>query len=600
MSSSAPEPSSALSLERTEQIFTRDIVWLRLSGAFRADDPRVTVLLGQPGAGKTTFTKTLAISTAAPTRPVVINANDFRGFYPDYLKRRNQPGWEDAHSQQIDYAVRRWVQMAVDYVRGIGASMIVVDDVGSRQLAADIVDRFADSASETTSHEVEFAFLAASDAEIQVLDFESHQLTYERTGESTYTGDEPDAQLQTNILEVAQFVENEPGVGTVTIYGGFDNGVIARRRRAETGDWIHDRVPGQLRLPGAQAMSVPELVEKTRDLDWNLQQTQDWLGLYASLSVRLDAKLLPGLRRARQAAEPRLFAAALELHSDRPAVTWGHYQPVTISDMDTVVQMLQYRPHVTIGVLDFDQQPAQSEQPSPEHAHFYEERNRASDPALNPLSANEVAAMWNAALIAAGLDDRATVVVIGRPELDPKAFNQLVGKDCDVMLPDGRTDGDVEASQHQHFWQILGRHIYVAASLIEYHRADLQTMYEQGYDGWERQIPRGAREVFQIIGGEERLLRSAPTAAPPAAARIVAVIEETFAPEAHLAEGPPPADLHHRRATDTHHVIGTAREIGEPIEAAFPSIIDRSSMVVDLPSPADTPPPQGLEPGANL
>ncbi|MFE9327650.1 zeta toxin family protein [Nocardia sp. NPDC052278] len=581
MSNSAPEPSSALSLERAEQIFTQGIVWLHLSEAFPSDDPRITVLLGQPSAGKTTFTKTLADSTAAPTRPVVINPHDFRGFYPDYLKKKNQPGWEEAHSAQIDYEVRRWVRMAVDYVRAIGASIIVVDDVGSRQLAADIVAQFTDSPPVTASHEVSFAFLAASDAEIELLELECHQLIYERTGHSTYTGDGSDAQLKTNILEAAQFVENEPGVGTIAIYGGLDNDVIALRHRGETGNWIHDRVEGQSRLPGAQTMSVPELVEKTHHLEWNLQQTQDWLGLHASLTVRLEPKLLPSLRRAREAAEPQLFAPALELHSDRAAVTWGHYQPVTISDMDTVVQMLQHRPRVTIGVLDFDQQPAQ---PTPEH--------RASASALNPLRAYEVVAMWNAALIATGLDDRVAVVPIGRPELDPATFNQLFHKDTyDVVLPTERVDGEPETSQHQYYWQILDRVIYAADPLIEYHRVDVQAVFEEGNDSWKRLLPRGALEVFEIVGGEDRLLIPSISVG----ARILSIIDDTLAPQAVLAGRSAHSDIPHRRATD--YVIGTASDFGASIEAALPSVIDRQWTTEEPSRPADSPPAPGLERG---
>ncbi|WP_433206924.1 zeta toxin family protein [Nocardia sp. CA-107356] len=171
-------------LEVAEQIFTEHIIRSLLSEAFPEHSPRATVLIGHPGADVTTFARSLA-DAAVDARPVVISVEDFRGFYPDYLALLYEPGWEEANRNQVDFEAYRWQNMAVEYLRGIGASMII-HGVSSRQTAADIVDRLATAPPETAPYEVEFAFPATSDAEIDLLRLESHQRAYEQLGHSSY------------------------------------------------------------------------------------------------------------------------------------------------------------------------------------------------------------------------------------------------------------------------------------------------------------------------------------------------------------------------------------------------------------------------------
>ncbi|WP_433206921.1 hypothetical protein ACQP1G_20930 [Nocardia sp. CA-107356] len=356
-------------------------------------------------------------------------------------------------------------------------------------------------------------------------------------------------------------------------------------------------------------MSVPEVIAKTRDLNWNMLQTQDWLTLAASLKFRLDTALLPVLNHTRELAEPRIFAPARDQRSALPAVTWGRYQLVTTWHLDAVVHMLQHHPRVVIGVLDPAHQPDQSVQPPPEHAHFYRERNRASAPQLNPMTAHEVTAMWNAALIGADLHHRVTVIPIGRPELDPTAFNELFKEgEYDTMLPDGGADVEPTTSQHQHYSQILHRIIYSADSSIDLD-GELRALFEEGNDAWKRHVPRGALEVFQIVNGEDRLLRSAPIEAihfhaqpapSGAAARIAAIVQDGLLPHTDPTTSTA-GDHPRRRFIDAYYAFGTSNDFATTIEAVLPSAFDRPWTTDSTRSPqTDGPATPGPERGQDL
>ncbi|MFI9406944.1 hypothetical protein [Nocardia sp. NPDC052316] len=79
----------------------------------------------------------------------MISVEDLRGFYPQYRAPKNRPGWEQANHHRVDYEVRRWFIMAMNYLRAIGASMIIDIDLGGRELAEDIMDRIGHSPAET-------------------------------------------------------------------------------------------------------------------------------------------------------------------------------------------------------------------------------------------------------------------------------------------------------------------------------------------------------------------------------------------------------------------------------------------------------------------
>jgi len=66
----------------------------------------------------------------------------------------------------------------------------------------------------------------------------------------------------------------------------------------------------------------------------------------------MDPTWAPQLANAREAAAAMLDPAATQPRYDRPAVTFGRYQIVSIAHLDTVRTILMDWPTLDIGVID--------------------------------------------------------------------------------------------------------------------------------------------------------------------------------------------------------------------------------------------------------
>lgn len=201
----------------------------------------------------------------------------------------------------------------------------------------------------------------------------------------------------------------------------------------------------------------------------------------------------PRLQRALEFAAPLLHPEAdAGPAADRPAVTFGRYQIVSIAHLEA-------RP--------------QTPPPIPEHLRDFQAGCEANtSPAKNPMSAEERAGFWQATISAAGLQDRVTVRVIPRPELDPDGFNRMFPPErADLVFPTSSGEG-FDLIRNASFEEIFGRKVRTVEPPLEYHTSDIRAAYRAGNDAWKNGFAPGGLEAFIAADGPERLLALTPAA----------------------------------------------------------------------------------------
>ncbi|MFC9295769.1 hypothetical protein ACFTWH_10835 [Streptomyces sp. NPDC057011] len=147
----------------------------------------------------------------------------------------------------------------------------------------------------------------------------------------------------------------------------------------------------------------------------------------------------------------------------------------------------------------------------PEHLReFYAGCEANTSPAKNPMSAEERAGFWQATIDAMGLQDRVTVRVITRPELDPDGFNRMFPPESvDLVFPTASGEG-FDLIRNASFEEIFSRKVRTVEPPLEYHTSDIRTAYRAGNEAWKNGFAPGGLEAFITADGPERLLALAP------------------------------------------------------------------------------------------
>ncbi|MFD9378482.1 hypothetical protein ACFWBH_23550 [Streptomyces sp. NPDC059999] len=147
----------------------------------------------------------------------------------------------------------------------------------------------------------------------------------------------------------------------------------------------------------------------------------------------------------------------------------------------------------------------------PEHLReFYAGCEANTSPAKNPMSPEERAGFWQATIDAVGLQDRVTVRVITRPELDPDGFNRMYPpENVDLVFPTASGEG-FDLIRNASFEEIFGRKVRTVEPPLEYHTSDIRTAYRAGNEAWKNGFAPGGLEAFIAVDGPERLLAPAP------------------------------------------------------------------------------------------
>jgi UDP-N-acetylglucosamine kinase len=502
-----------LSEKRSAEIFHDRIVPTLLADANPQTNPVLIVLTAQPGAGKSTLSWGIAASFPDDARPVIIDVDSFRPFYPNYVGLRQEHGWQVDDLVQAD--ARRWLDSSLEYLADRRANVIAEHGLRDRDVTNALLDRFVQRGEQRPAYRIEMALLATPAAESRLGMLERYQVGFERAGLGRYVSEDMHDARYRHVAVAAQWLADDPRLSGMAVYRrGFDSPVY-RNDRTAVDQWRHPAPIG-------------EVLDNERNHPWSVEQSNAFLRLHSSLTARMADEWEGSLAAVRDLATPLLHPEAGVPTHDKPAVTFGRYQIVSIAHLDTVRTILMDWPTVEVGVLDLDARPATAPI-IPEHLQaFYDGCEANTAPAKNQMTAQERASFWQATIDTAGLSDRVTVRIIGRPEMAPDEFNRQYPADSvDLVFPTSRGEG-FDLIRNASFEEILGRPVTPVDPPLEYHTSDIRAAYRSGNDAWRHGFAPGGLEAFVAADGPRRLLGERQAEAAGSGGRTLHVAMHAF------------------------------------------------------------------------
>jgi UDP-N-acetylglucosamine kinase len=487
-----PELASYLLPEdRSAEIFREQIIPALLADATPQSQPVLIVLTAQPGAGKSVLRYDIRASFPEGSRPVVVDVDSFRPFYPQYQRLLQTHGWAADDLVQAD--ARRWLDLALAYLTEQRAHVIVEHGLRDLDVTNTLLARFTQTDTQMVPYRIEGALLATSAAQSRLGMLERYQISYERIGLGRYVSEELHDTRYRHVLDVADWLDADARVTAMTIYRRGTADPVHRNERGLDGRW---RVP----VASRDALSAE------RNRPWSLEESRIFLRVHHSLSARMTPQWKGSLDSAREAAQHLLDPSAGVPRYDKPAVTFGRYQIVSIAHLDTIRTILLDWPTVEIGVLDLDSRPAGPLAVPPHLRDFYQGCEANTSPAKNPMTAEERASFWRATVAEAGLQDRVAVRIIARPELDPEGFNRQYPLDrFNLVFPTASGEG-FDLVRNASFSEILRRRVYPVDPPLEYHTSDIRSAYRAGNEAWKHGFAPGGLQAFIAVDGPRRLL----------------------------------------------------------------------------------------------
>ena len=486
--------SYRLPLEQSAEIFRTQILPTLLADAVAQHEPTLIVLTGQPGAGKSVLAGDMRARFPETARPVIVDVDSFRPFYPGYLKLHQERGWVADDLVQSD--ARRWFDHALTYLSERRANVIAEHGLRNRPVTEALLDRFAPAGTQLPPYRIEVALLATSAAESRLGMLERYQIGYERVGVGRYVAEEVhDARYQHGLV-AADWLDADPRVSAAAVSRRGVTEPVHRNQRGPDGRWT---------LPVASR----QVLDAERNRPWTLEESRAFLRHYHSLTARMAPDWRRALASVREAAAPLLHPSAGVPSHDKPAVTFGRYQIVSIAHLDTIRTILLDWPTVAIGVLDLGSRPARLPV-VPEHLQgFYRGCEANTAPAKNPMTVEERASFWRATIAEVGLEDRVSVRIIARPELDPDGFNRQYPQDrVDLVFPTAGGEG-FDLIRNASFEEILGRRVFPVDPPLEYHTSDIRSAHQAGNEAWKNGFAPGGLQAFIAVDGPRRLLGEA-------------------------------------------------------------------------------------------
>lgn len=498
MSEPAANRDYVLPQEQSDLIFEQ-IAQTLLAGAVPQDEPVAIVLSAPPGAGKSVLAQGIRFTYPDDARPVAIDVDAVRGFHPAYQRLRAEHG-PQAADDLIQAQARIWFEQAIDHLVERRSHLIVEHGLRDRDVTDRLLAKISEAPRGGNPYRIEAALLATPAAISELGILERYQLAHEKTGQGRIVAADLHDERYARLAEVADWLDEDLRVSARAVYQRGSTAPVYRS--------------GQQAEQGLnRAASTRAALEEIRAQPWPLEASRSFLTLHASLQARMAPEWEPRLQRALEFAAPLLHPEAdAGPAADRPAVTFGRYQIVSIAHLDTVRTILRDFPSLEIGVLDLDARP-QTSPPIPEHLRdFYAGCEANTSPAKNPMSVAERAAFWQATISAAGLQDRVTVRVIPRPELDPDGFNRMFPPErVDLVFPTSSGEG-FDLIRNASFEEIFGRKVRTVEPPLEYHTSDIRAAYRAGNEAWKNGFAPGGLEAFIAADGPERLLALTPAA----------------------------------------------------------------------------------------
>ncbi|MGV9567785.1 zeta toxin family protein [Streptomyces sp. NPDC003480] len=308
--------------EQSDLLFEQ-IVRTLLAGAVPQDQPVATVLSAPPGAGKTVLAQQIRTAYPEGSQPVAIDVDAFRKFHPDYLRLRAEHGPQGA-DDLVQAQARIWFESAIDHLVEQQSHLIVEHGLRDREVTDRLLTRLAAEADGRAPYRIEAALLGTPAAMSELGILERYQLGYETTGQGRIVAAELHDQRYAHQVVIADWLDADPRVRAVAVYQRGSAEPVHRNERLAN---------GELRWPVATRSVLEEV--RTRPLD--LEQSRAYLTRHASLRARMAPEWEPRLQRALEFAAPLLHPEAdAGPTTDRPAVTFGRYQIVSIAHLDTV------------------------------------------------------------------------------------------------------------------------------------------------------------------------------------------------------------------------------------------------------------------------
>ncbi len=519
------DPSAyLLSERRSEEIFHIHIVPTLLADAQPQSAPTLIILTAQAGAGKSTLARDIRSGFPDGARPVIVDVDSFKAFYPGYIELNKEYGVAADDLVQAD--ARRWLDRALAYLAERRSNVIAEHGLRDWAVADALLSQFAAAPGSAAPYRIEAAFLATPSAESQLGILMRFQLGLERAGIGRYVPRTLHDARYDHTPRAATWLEADPRVAAIAVYRRGGTQPVFRNERDREGRWT-------------QPVRAADVITAQRDQPLSIADSRAFLRLHASLAARMHPSFHSALAAASAAAEPLLHPGAATPRRDRPAVTFGRYQIVSIAHLDTIRTILMDWPTVEIGILDLDTRP-HGVVPIPPHLEeFYRDCEANVRPEKNPMTAQERAGFWEAALNAAGLQDRATVRIIPRPELTPAEFNRLYPADqVDLVFPTASGEG-FDRIRNASFETILSRRVHTVDPPLEYHTSDIRAAYRAGNEAWRNGFAPGGLQAFIDADGPRRLLALTPGTDATSARTAATVAMRALASRARPPSSPP-------------------------------------------------------------
>ncbi|MFC9635123.1 zeta toxin family protein [Streptomyces mirabilis] len=369
--------------QKQADLIFEQIVQTLLAGAVPQDQPIATVLSAPPGAGKTVLAQQIRATYPEGRQPVAIDVDAFRKFHPDYLRLRAEHGPQGA-DDLVQAQARIWFESAIDYLVEQRSHLIVEHGLRDRDVTDGLLAKLSAEVDGRAPYRIEAALLGTPAAVSECGILERYQLGHETTGQGRIVSAELHDERYAHQAVIADWLDADPRVRAVAIYQRGSAEPVYRNERLEN---------GELRRP----VATQPMLEEVRNRPFTLEQSRAYLTLHASLQARMAPEWEPRLQRALELAAPLLHPSAeAGPITDRPAVTFGRYQIVSIAHLDTVRTILRDFPSLEIGVLDLEARPERMPH-VPEHLRdFYDGCEANTSTAKNPMSAAERAGFWQA------------------------------------------------------------------------------------------------------------------------------------------------------------------------------------------------------------